>query len=950
MGSFLRNVRFMILIPSALILLFVWFFISSQYEKHLHEGQVAQHAAQLAHQATALNNVIQKRFALLEGLYAFALAHPNKEQLDLHFATFASALATGTSGIRNFGLAPDGVISYVDPLAGNEKVIGHDLIDDPRPNVRADVQRALKTRQITLSGPYLLRQGGLGLVARKAVFRGDRFWGLTTMVLDLPPAFVEAELNSLQALPGVGLRSADGEIFYGSRQAFTANSISYRLDLPDGFWEIGILPSEVLASPQRKQYDLFNMFFLVAAGLLLSLIYTIANRQCYLAQKVKEQTLELEQDLAERKRTTRQISDQQELLERSQELGHVGTWELDTTSNHLVWTDECYRIFGVPLGSPMDYALFLQKIHPEDLEYVQREWQAALQDGGSYDIEHRLVGAGGTTWVRERADLIFDGQGNVVKAIGFCQDISDRKQAEESLRKSEEKFRALADTSPLAIYMSSGIEQKAEYINPAFTKLFGYSMEEVPSVAHWWPLAYPDENYRQLIMQEWQEKVEHAIETSSEIEPMDVVVACKDGSLKHISWGFSAVGKQNWALGLDLTERKQAEKKREALEGQVRQTQKMEAIGTLAGGIAHDFNNLLAIIIGNLAIIQRKQATQIPAEKNLEHIKGAVQRATDLVKQILAFSRQEPPEFVPVDLNTAIKDALKLLRSTMPATIEILNTLDNTRVVINGDSTQLQQIFINLCTNALQAMDEKGLLRVNLEVVALSAKDIPHGSDLQAGRYARLSVCDTGPGMDMQTLDKIFDPFFTTKPTGHGTGMGLSVTHGIVVQHGGFISVDSEPGLGSTFNVYFPMAEKTGVIAKKGSAGLSPSGTERILVVDDEETLAAICCELLDGQGYRTTSATSSVDALDIFRANPQKFDLVITDQTMPEMSGAELSSKLLEIRPELPIILCSGYSAKVSAEEAKALGIRAFCMKPVDAEELAVAVRQVLDERGSFK
>lgn len=283
----------------------------------------------------------------------------------------------------------------------------------------------------------------------------------------------------------------------------------------------------------------------------------------------------------------------------------------------------------------------------------------------------------------------------------------------------------------------------------------------------------------------------------------------------------------------------------------------------------------------------------------------------------------------------------------VPATVEITSTTGSEAVLINADSTQLQQIILNLCANAVHAMDEKGLLRINLEEVKLTAQDIPSGTDLQAGKYAMLSISDTGTGMDKKTIDKIFDPFFTTKGVGIGTGMGLSVVHGIVEQHGGFINVDSTLGQGTTFNIYFPVVEELGTELKTDTAESLPTGTERILFVDDEECLADTCNELLECQGYRVTSTTSSIEALEVFRKSPEKFDLVFTDQTMPEMSGVELATELLKIRPDIPIILCSGFSAKVSEQEAKGLGIREFCMKPMDMKQLATVARKVLDESG---
>ncbi len=393
----------------------------------------------------------------------------------------------------------------------------------------------------------------------------------------------------------------------------------------------------------------------------------------------------------------------------------------------------------------------------------------------------------------------------------------------------------------------------------------------------------------------------------------------------------------------NLAERKATDEEKAKLEEQLRQSQKMEAIGTMAGGIAHDFNNLLAIIRGNIDIIQRKQESGSPFDKNLESIDQSTSRAIDLTKQILAFSRKEKAALAPVDLAIAINGSLRLLRSTIPSRVKIESTVVK-GIVVNADVTQLQQIIINLCANAIHAMEGKGLLTVNLHEVELSARDIPATIVRQAGKYAKLTVADTGTGMDNETLARIFEPFFTTKGAVEGTGMGLSVVYGLVDSHGGFITVDSTLGQGTSFNIYFPTIDDRRQRTEVTTAQELPFGTERILFVDDEEDISSTYTELLEYQGYKVTSTTSSVEALAIFKGHPERFDLVFTDQTMPEMTGTELAAELLKIRPDIPIILCSGFSATTSENDAKSIGIRKFCTKPMNKNQLALVVRKVLD------
>jgi CheY-like chemotaxis protein/two-component sensor histidine kinase len=372
----------------------------------------------------------------------------------------------------------------------------------------------------------------------------------------------------------------------------------------------------------------------------------------------------------------------------------------------------------------------------------------------------------------------------------------------------------------------------------------------------------------------------------------------------------------------------------------------MEVIGTMAGGIAHDFNNLLTIISGNLEFIEHQHDIEDHLKENLEHIRIATERAKQLTKQILTFSRRNECELVPTIFSVAIDEALRLLCSTTPVTVEIIKAVDN-GAIINADMTQLQQVLINLCTNSVYAMNEKGVLRVSLEEVEFELGALHLSPHQKAGRYAMLSVSDTGCGMEQMTVSKIFDPFFTTKDVGEGTGMGLSVVHGIVEHHDGFISVESKPGEGSTFNIYFPVITGIETEQRTGITTALPTGTENILFVDDEEGVASICKKLLERQGYQVTSLTSSFKALDIFKENPEGFDLVFTDQSMPEMSGTELAVELLKIRPDIPIILCSGYCSRVPEADYKAMGVREFCMKPMGVEQLATVARRVLDKGG---
>ena len=416
-----------------------------------------------------------------------------------------------------------------------------------------------------------------------------------------------------------------------------------------------------------------------------------------------------------------------------------------------------------------------------------------------------------------------------------------------------------------------------------------------------------------------------------------------DGSIGYISVLFFIVKGadgntvKTYGVNQDITERKKIEER-------LRQAQKMEAIGNLAGGIAHDFNNILSPIVGMSELLLEDLRSGSPEHQSAREIFDAGIRAGDLVKQILTFSRQTEHKMMPVSVQSILKEVLKLARSTIPSNIKIVQNIQTDSCLVNADPTQLHQVAMNLITNAFHAVETAGgEISVGLKEIRVARDDAANGT-VEPGRYARLTVSDTGCGIASHLLDKIFEPYFTTKQQGKGTGLGLAVVYGILQEHQGVIRVHSELGKGTTFNVYLPLIDHPAEQAPAGTVHIHQTGTERILLVDDEEPIVRLEKKMLERLGYRITMCVSSLEALAVFKANPDAYDLVVTDMTMPNLTGDLLAKELISIRPDIPIIICTGFSERIDKEKAAAMGISAFLMKPVVKSEMVRMVRKLLD------
>ncbi|MBI5524355.1 MAG: PAS domain S-box protein [Desulfarculus sp.] len=500
---------------------------------------------------------------------------------------------------------------------------------------------------------------------------------------------------------------------------------------------------------------------------------------------------------------------------------------------------------------------------------------------------------------------------------------------------------AILDAAPVSIALVK--DRVVVWANRATQSVFGYTAEEM--VGHSTRMTYAsEEDFQKTGMALYPELAAKGAAVA------EVEIRTKQGQTKPVEISVRNLDPANPSLGhialaRDLSEIRKAESDKASLEGQIRQTQKMEALGTLAGGIAHDFNNILSAILGFTQLAMDHLPAQDMLRNYLEQVLQAGERASALVKQILAFSRKVDQEKRPIDLGPVVKETVKMLRASLPANIEIRQNLQPNSGTVMADSTQIYQVLMNLCTNASHAMKDKGgVLAIDMQALTVSAdKPEEETRDLSPGSYLCISVSDTGHGMGPDVLPRIFDPFFTTKDRGEGTGLGLAVAHGIVTSHQGVIKVKSEVGVGSCFKVFLP----TIALAPSGmidSMTALPTGHGRILFVDDEKLLVELYTLTLERLGYQVVSAQDGQAALDLFRGDPQGFDLVITDFSMPVMNGLEMAREMLKLRPQLPIILTTGYQLEINPDDLPSLGIKGYLPKPLVRKNMVELVAKMLD------
>ncbi len=647
-------------------------------------------------------------------------------------------------------------------------------------------------------------------------------------------------------------------------------------------------------------------------------------------------------DVTAAKETEQRLKCSEAYLHEAQRLAHMGSSVRNVSSGDFIASPEFQRIFGFdPDKEKPTFEMFRDRIHPDDVLGVVEIVNKARSEKRDYEADFRIVLPNGSIrHCHTVAYPAFDSSGDVAEYFTTILDVTERKQAAEVLQRSQNTFRAMVEKSAEGILLMRP-DKSFIYASPSVERVLGYTPQELAerSLAD---LAHPDHALHSI--DSWTQ----LLQEPDHVSTSEMMARHKDGSWRWIESTTRNLlhepGVQAVVVNFrDITERKLAQAERERLGLRLRQAEKMEAVGRLAGGIAHDFNNVLGGIFAYGEMLFEKAPEKSPLKRYAQNILAAATRGRELVEQILAYSRSQRGKRAPVDVGNVVAETLELVRGSLPAGIRLEASAPELALVVIGDATQLHQVVMNLCSNAIQAMSAGGAMRVALEAADVTAeRGLSHGT-LRPGRYVRLSVEDSGSGMDEATLSHIFEPFFTTKDIGRGTGLGLSLVYAIVTDSGGAIDVKTAPNQGSTFTIYLTLAD-VALAYSNDIAGPPPRGNgERVLLVEDETPLLAGTAEVLSQLGYEPVAFSDSRAALAAFEAAPGRFDLVVTDEVMPGLTGTGLASVVRRRRPDLPIVLVSGYSGPLLTQQALAAGVSELLTKPLQSREIATLLARVL-------
>ncbi|MBI9084464.1 MAG: PAS domain S-box protein [Desulfobacterales bacterium] len=644
------------------------------------------------------------------------------------------------------------------------------------------------------------------------------------------------------------------------------------------------------------------------------------------------------QDITDFRRVEEERRQSEKDLRESQRIAHLGSWRLDMTTNQVVWSDELYNMYGFdPTLPPPPYTEHMKLFTPESWERLSAALENTRETGLPYELELETVRKnGGNGWMWVRGERVTDSEGSTIGLWGAAQDITERKRTELALKESEERFKALHNAS----FGGIAIHEKGLILecNKGLSDITGYEYNELIGM-----------DGLSLISEDTRDKVIQSINTGYEM-PYEAEGVRKNGELYPLRLEGRNIpykGKDVRVVEFrDITESKRADEERVNLEGQLRQAQKMEAVGRLAGGVAHDFNNMLSVIIGHADMALEEVDPNQPLYADLEEIRKAGLRSADLTRQLLAFARKQTVVPKVLDLNKTVGGMIGMLQRLIGEDINLVWLPGDKVWSVKMDPSQVDQVLANLCVNARDAIADVGKVTIETGNAVFDQTYCTDHVGFSPGEYALLAVSDNGCGMDSETLGNVFEPFFTTKEPGKGTGLGLATVYGVVKQNNGFLNVYSEPGHGTTFRIYLPQhMTMAGHLPKKGAGQKAERGHETILLVEDEPAILRMTTMMLERLGYTVVPARTPGEAISLAQEHAGEIHMIVTDVVMPEMNGRDLAKNILSSYPNLKRLFMSGYTANVIAHHGVLDEGVNFIQKPFSRESLGVKVREALDE-----
>jgi PAS domain S-box-containing protein len=715
------------------------------------------------------------------------------------------------------------------------------------------------------------------------------------------------------------------------------------------FFFRGEKPDDSVFRAQAARYGFDERSYMAAVARVptwdrekIAVAFAFYARLSNLITSLSHSSMTLARALEARRAAEEALRERERVLAKAQEIAHTGSWELDIATLELTWSEEVFRIFGhAPGAFRPTMEAFQQGVHPEDRGALHAAITSAWQSLSPFSYEHRILRPGGEVRVvHEQAEVERDASGRAVRWVGTVQDITERKGAEEALRESETRFRSLVEAAPVGAFVQSG--GRFVFANAAVAALLGAGGPEDLVGTECFDRIAPE--YHAAV----RERIRRQVETGAVAPPMEQEYLRLDGARVPVETTAVPVKYQgrdaHLVLVRDMTEHKREEAERAQLQGQLQQAQKMESIGRLAGGVAHDFNNMLGVILGHVDLAMDRLDPGHVARADLAQIRRAAERSADLTRQLLAFARKQAVAPRSADLNAVVGGVLTMLERLIGEQIALEwrpgAGLWTTRV----DPAQIDQVLANLCVNARDAISGTGRIEIETANSVLGAEFVARHPGAVAGDYVRLSVRDSGCGMDAATLERLFEPFFTTKPVGAGTGLGLAMVYGVVKQNNGFIEVASHPGKGTTFAIYLPRyGGQSEAVRPEAAAPRGTPGRETVLVVEDEPTILDLAQTVLEMHGYTVLKAGTPAEGLRVAREHGGEIHLLLTDVVMPGMNGRDLACEVQALHPQVRLLFMSGYTADVIAHHGVLnAGVR-FIEKPFSARQLAQQVREAL-------